>query len=159
MLKELQHLAFPPPPPPAPLPHMAGAKPTVYPSSGVIEIVMDDDQQAPAAVPVSEASVPVIAPPVPTSSRNGHHRGRSSVDNSIGARISRATERMRSASRNRVRDVNRTKSPEIAVAPYESVPPPPQLTYQMRAEMARSPVYQQAQANDFRTGLTNKEMI
>ncbi|KAK3344082.1 hypothetical protein B0T25DRAFT_573043 [Lasiosphaeria hispida] len=163
VLKELQHLASPPPPPPAPLPHIGGAKPVVYGgSSGMIEIVMDDDQQVPTAAPLNETTVPVISPPVPTSSRNGHHRGRSSIDNSIGARISRATERMRSASRSRVRDnsaIGRTKSPEV-VAPYESVPPPPGMTFQMRADMARSPVYQQvAAANDFRTGLHHSEMI
>jgi len=167
VLKELQHLAIPPPPPPAPLPHNAGPKPVVYGSSGMIEIVIDDDQPnptpaaIPVATPVSENTVPVIAPPVPSSSRNGHHRGRSSVDNSIGARFSRATERMRSASRSRtIRDpALRVKSPE-SVAPYESVPPPPSMSYQMRADMAKSPpapnLYNR---DDFRTGLHQSEMI
>ncbi|KAK0706447.1 hypothetical protein B0T26DRAFT_454730 [Lasiosphaeria miniovina] len=168
MLKELQHLAMPPPPPPAPLPHMGGAKPVVYGGkSGTIEIVMDEDDQLtiPTALPISESTVPIIAPPAPPSSRNGHNRGRSSIDNSIGARISRATDRMRSVSRNRRDTINRTKSPEVS-APYESVPPPPTLTYQMRAEMARSPVYQQMTAQqaqqaqgDYRTGLHHSEMI
>ncbi|KAK3683812.1 hypothetical protein B0T22DRAFT_261867 [Podospora appendiculata] len=184
MLKELQHLAVPPPPPPAPLPHAGVLKPVVYGgSSAMIEIVMDDDQQQqqqqqppPAAIPVHESAVPIISPPAPPSSRNSHNRGRSSVDNSIGARISRATERMRSASRSRVKDsvISRTKSPESA--PYESVPMPLnfQMNHmnqmsQMRAELAKSPVYQQqgqaqaqaqAQAqNDFRTGLHHSEMI
>jgi hypothetical protein len=173
VLKELQHLAQPPPPPPAPLPHGAGPKPVVYGgSTGMIEIVMDDEQQQPGT---SSTPAP-IEPPAPTSSRNGHHRGRSSVDNSIGARITRATERMRSASRNRTRDNNpRVKSPET-IAPYESVPP---LSYHMRADMtkspilrqemakspvsrqdmAKSPVYQQVQQTDFRTGLHKSELI
>jgi len=174
VLKELQHLAQPPPPPPAPLPHTAGPKPVVYGgSTGMIEIVMDDEQQQPGP---STTPAPIDVP-APTSSRNGHHRGRSSVDNSIGARITRATERMRSASRNRTRDNNpRVKSPETISAPYESVPP---LSYQMRADMtkspimrgemakspvsrqdmAKSPVYQQIQQNDFRTGLHKSELI
>lgn len=137
ILKELQHLAVPPPPPPAPLPYRAGSKPVVYggQTPGAIEVVMDDDQQpsspppppppVPVAIPVSEAIVPIIAPPAPPSSRNAHHRGRSSVDNSIAGRISRATERMRSASRSRTNTpaLSRTKSPEISPpAPYESVP-------------------------------------
>jgi len=157
MLKELQHLAMPPPPPPAPLPHSNGPKPVVYGgSTGMIEVVMDDEPPPPQSGTPAPATSDMPSPPVPTSSRNGHHRGRSSVDNSIGARITRATERMRSASRNRVRDNSaRVKSPE-AVAPYESVPP---LTYQMRADMAKSPVYQQGQRDDFRTGLHKSEMI
>ncbi|KAK5660927.1 hypothetical protein OQA88_12301 [Cercophora sp. LCS_1] len=193
MLKELQHLAIPPPPPPAPLPHAAGPKPVVYGgSTGMIEIVMDEDEKStpaavPVALPISENTVPVIAPPVPTASRNGHVRGRSSVDNSIAGRFSRATERMRSASRSRTGtrpDMQRIKSPEMMPpAPYESVPPPPtqlqmqqmqQMSYQMRAEMSKStpPNQMQQQAalaaqaqgqgfvrDDFRTGLHRSEMI
>jgi hypothetical protein len=129
VLKELQHLAMPPPPPPAPLP---GLRPTVYgspPGTGSIEIVMDEEEQdaaIPAAAPMHESTVPIIAPPAPPSSKNGHNRGRSANDNSIAGRISRATERMRSASRGRSNSVlqNRTKSPE-QTSPYESVPPPP----------------------------------
>ncbi|KAK4241047.1 hypothetical protein C8A03DRAFT_12636 [Achaetomium macrosporum] len=179
MLKELQHLAQPPPPPPAPLPHLGGGgpKPVVYGgSSGMIEIVMDDDQQQdhqqpqqqqqsqqppapppiPAAAPVSEATVPIISPPNP---RHGHSRGRSSVDNtgsSIGARISRATERMRSASRSRK---ERGGIGEMTI----SVPAP--MNY--RAAGVGGQVYQQVQAqvaqqegrNEFRTGLHQSEMI
>ncbi|KAK3946098.1 hypothetical protein QBC46DRAFT_414819 [Diplogelasinospora grovesii] len=154
MLKELQHLAVPPPPPPAPLPHQAGKPPVVYGgSSGLIEIVMEGDDEKP-----QEPAESNVVPPQPTSTRNGHHRGRSSIDNSIGARLSRATERMRSASRNRTRDGNtsniaglsRTKSPEIQVlAPYESVPSmPQQLSYQQQLQMRdqmRSPPLQQQQ--------------
>ncbi|KAL1867441.1 hypothetical protein VTK73DRAFT_4179 [Phialemonium thermophilum] len=162
LVKELQHLATPPPPPPAPVPHGVGSRPVVYggQTSGTIEIVMDNNDQmgstmgplpppprppsVPVAIPVSEATVPIIAPPAPPASRNGHHRGRSSVDNSIAGRISRATERMRSASRGR-NNPNRTKSPETGVpAPYESISPPP--------------VSQQGQ-HEFRTGLHRSEMI
>ncbi|KAI0451895.1 hypothetical protein F5B21DRAFT_361068 [Xylaria acuta] len=133
ILKELQHLAMPPPPPPAPLP---GLRPTVYGSpagTGSIEIVMDEDLDQgqgpaiPAAAPMHESTVPIIAPPAPPSSRNGHNRGRSATDNSIAGRFNRATERMRSASRGRSNSIlgSRTKSPE-QTSPYESVPPPPQ---------------------------------
>ncbi len=129
ILKELQHLATPPPPPPAPLP---GLRPTVYgspPGTGSIEIVMDDEEQgpaAPAAVSMHESIVPIIAPPAPPSSRNGHNRGGSVTDNSIAGRFNRATGRMRSASRGRSNSIlgSRTKSPE-QTSPYESVPPPP----------------------------------
>ncbi|KAK3989780.1 IDC1 protein [Cladorrhinum sp. PSN332] len=205
MLRELQHLAQPPPPPPAPLPNMGHNQPVVYGgSSGMIEIVMDDDQQpqeqqqqlqpthyqqnqvppppppppvVPIAIPVSEVAVPIISPPAPPSSRNGHSRGRSSVDhtasNSIGARFTRATERMRSASRGG--NAARTKSPEIIYAPYETaIPGMPampagmvgmqgmnnyrgtnnQVVQQVQAQMAA----QQAQ-NEYRTGLHQSEMI
>jgi hypothetical protein len=156
MLKELAHLAMPPPPPPAPMPHAAN-KPVVYggQTSGMIEVVMDDE--VPVAAPVTDAHVPIIAPPAPPSSRNGHRRGRSSVDNSLAGRISRATERMRSASRSRgnvTPGLGRTKSPETSNAPYESIPPPPPpMSFQARSEM-QSPVQ-----GDFRTGLHQSEMI
>ncbi|GAB1313238.1 IDC1 protein involved in sexual reproduction encoded by the IDC1 protein [Madurella fahalii] len=184
MLKELQHLAQPPPPPPAPLPHLAALSPApvVYGgSSGTIEIVMDDDQtqqaqqqqqqgsappSVPAAIPISETTVPIISPPAP---RNGHSRGRSSVDNSIGARISRATERMRSASRSRTareREIGaRTKSPDMIVhAPYESVPlgPPVSMNYRVQNQVfqqVQAQVAQQQAQNEFRTGLHQSEMI
>lgn len=163
MLKELAHLAMPPPPPPAPMPHAAN-KPVVYggQASGLIEIVMDDDAPAPppvpVAAPVSDAHVPIIAPPAPPSSRNGHRRGRSSVDNSIAGRISRATERMRSASRSRgnvTPGLGRNKSPEGTAAPYESVPMPPPMSFQARSEMRSPPPVQ----GEFRTGLHESEMI
>jgi hypothetical protein len=190
LLKELQHLAQPPPPPPAPLQHLAATspKPVVYGgSSGMIEIVMDDDQQQapqqqqqeqqqqssiPTAIPVSETTVPVISPPVP---RNGHVRGRRSADNSIGARISRATERMRSVSRSRIgrgggdKDGGagagaRTKSPDVVVAPYESIPPGPpvSMSYRVQAQVfqqVQAQVAQQQAQNEYRTGLHQSEMI
>lgn len=131
VLKELQHLAIPPPPPPAPLPFVQGGgkPPVVYggKTSGTIEIVMDNDEQQDVSyshvVPLAETTIPVIAPPAPPASR-GHHRGRSSVDNSIAGRISRATERLRSSSRSRNNSsvVSRTKSPiDMTTAPYESI--------------------------------------
>jgi hypothetical protein len=183
MLKELQHLAQPPPPPPAPLPHLGnGPKPVVYGgSSGMIEIVMDDDQQQqqppspqqqissiPAAIPVSEATVPIISPPnprhaTPSSGNQHHNRGRSSVDNSIGGRISRATERMRSASRSRSSAAQQNDN--YIVAPYESIPPPPQVSVNYRLQnqvvlqQVQAQVAQQEGRNEFRTGLHRSEMI
>ncbi|KAI1369030.1 hypothetical protein F5Y08DRAFT_335239 [Xylaria arbuscula] len=180
ILKELQHLAMPPPPPPAPLP---GLRPTVYgspPGAGSIEIVMDEEEQSqavPAAAPMHESVVPIIAPPAPPSSRNGHNRGRSVTDNSIAGRLSRATERMRSASRGRSNSIlgSRTKSPD-QTSPYESVPPPPppvgynsppmppmsQPTQPQVQAVERHPrevrmAYQQQQ--DIGSGLHHSEMI
>lgn len=212
MLKELQHLAQPPPPPPAPLPYLGATspKPVVYGgSSGMIEIVMDDEQPQqqqhqpqhhqpqqqhqqppppppPPVIPVSESIVPIISPPLPPSSRTGHNRGRSSVDNSIGARISRATERMRSASRSRAGA--RTRSPEgqrpAISAPYESVPmpmpmpsmggnmgPPVSMNnsgnnngggYRVQTQVfdrVQAQIAQQQAQNEYRTGLHQSEMI
>lgn len=110
MLKELQHLAIPPPPPPAPLPfgqrpHKAGAV-----GSGMIEIVMDEDEQSDAE--------PVVNVPAPLSI--SHNRGSSIGDNSISGRFSKATERLRSASRTR-KDVRPMRS-QAFEAPYESIP-------------------------------------
>lgn len=132
MLRELQHLAMPPPPPPAPLPHVAHTSGPHH-GSGTIEVVMDDDEQqppvpppapmqpatsTPIVVPSSEITVPVLPPPAP----KGHTRGRSATDNSIAGRISKATERLRSASRTRKDTPYRGhKSPDPA--PYESVLP------------------------------------
>lgn len=135
VLKELAHLAIPPPPPPAPLPfamHGSGKPPPVVyggKTSGSIEVVTDGDdqfspQEANSVVPLAETTVPVLTAPAPPPPR-GHHRGRSSVDNSLAGRISRATERLRSSSRSRNNSsvVSRTKSPAEAgtPAPYESI--------------------------------------
>lgn len=126
MLKELQHLATPPPPPPAPLP---GAKPQVYGGQGTIEIVMDEDDNVPAAVPANDANVPILAAPAPPQTRHARGRSISDKENSIASRISRATDRMRSASRGRNSSTlgSRTKSPE-QTSPYESVLPPVSYT-------------------------------
>ncbi|KAI4593264.1 hypothetical protein KJ359_009992 [Pestalotiopsis sp. 9143b] len=149
ILRELQHLATPPPPPPAPLP---GMRPQVLGSagSGTIEIVMDEDEHSdssaprpaaiPVAVPVSEATVPIIAPPAPRSQSHARGRSISDKDNSIAGRISRATERMRSASRGRSNSIlgSRTKSPE-QTSPYESLLPP--VSY-------KAPIHEQQQPRE-----------
>jgi hypothetical protein len=115
ILKELQHLAMPPPPPPAPLYRGQGSPPA---QSAVIEIVMDDEAAAPTRT----------APPQDATGHQGmgHARGRSQNDNSISGRLSRATERMRSASRGPPPQLSRTKSPPVSppmmTAPYESIP-------------------------------------
>ncbi|RDL36501.1 uncharacterized protein BP5553_05853 [Venustampulla echinocandica] len=143
ILKELQHLAMPPPPPPAPIaPLYRSNDPTrpndpntnsvvsgVSQGSAVIEIVMDDDDNK-SKSPTTEA----LTPPQPLfaqghsrKSSQGHNRGRSENDNSISGRFSRAAERLRSASRGRNGNFERTKSPPIehvGHSPYESVPPP-----------------------------------
>ncbi|KAI0832966.1 hypothetical protein F5Y06DRAFT_301384 [Hypoxylon sp. FL0890] len=129
VLKELQHLATPPPPPPAPLPGTVYTGPRGS-GSGTIEIVMDEEEQnAPPAPPPltipEQPPVPTQSPPVVSPVR-GHSRGGSFTDNSLAGRIGRVTERMRSASRGRTNSIlgGRTKSPETASIPYESVPPP-----------------------------------
>jgi hypothetical protein len=169
MLKELQHLAIPPPPPPAPLPHTRRANENGALGSGMIEIVMDEDESAPvvmAAAP-NDGMVPVISVPAPPSSR-GHNRGRSNGENSISSRISKATERLRSASRGRKDGGRGVRSPPIE-APYESVPtpqqhhtvrspvagaPPPML---YDRDIVRSPI--EAGSKHMSTGLHRSEMI
>lgn len=86
-------------------------------ASGTIEIVMDDDQ--PTLIPAL-----ALEPPLPLKQRASimHSRGRSETE-SISNRISRAADRFRSASRGRDSpNMERTKSPLDAAAPYESVP-------------------------------------
>ncbi|KAI1438958.1 hypothetical protein GGR50DRAFT_212957 [Xylaria sp. CBS 124048] len=180
VLKELQHLAIPPPPPPVPLP---GLRPTVYgnpPSSGSIEIVIDEEDQEPAipaAAPMHESAVPIIAAPALPSSRTSHNRGRSATDNSIAGRFTRATERMLPTSRGRSNSVltSRTKSPE-QTSPYESVtiplaggynsppPPPPPPSQPMSQTVERHPrevrmAYQRQQEVRVGSGLHLSEMI
>ncbi|ROT43517.1 hypothetical protein SODALDRAFT_41197 [Sodiomyces alkalinus F11] len=129
-LKELQHLATPPPPPPAPLPHMASAGAGAL-VNGMIEIVVDDDEPPATVAAPMDMTVPVLAPPAPRSSK-GHSRGRSFTDrdrdHGFASRLSKATERLRSASRGRKEaGASRMRSPvdgAAQVAPYESVPPP-----------------------------------
>ncbi|KAI1376021.1 hypothetical protein F4677DRAFT_93263 [Hypoxylon crocopeplum] len=173
VLKELQHLAIPPPPPPAPMLGARPAYPAVQPSgSGTIEIVMDEEE--PSAAPVLEPTMastsPPLPPPVSSPSRNGHNRGRSFNDNSIAGRISRATERMRSASRGRTSSIlgNRTKSPDTASIPYESVPPPVSMhngfaspSGLQPSTMERHPREVRAayQEREFGSGLHASEMI
>ncbi|KAK2032306.1 hypothetical protein LX32DRAFT_691009 [Colletotrichum zoysiae] len=124
MLKELQHLAMPPPPPPAPLPYAAHNNAGGL-GSGMIEIIMDDDEPAPASMAAPmDTTVPVLPPPAPPASK-GHSRGRSFTerDNSIAGRISKATDRFRSGSRPRKEASSRPRGQEdYEYAPYESVP-------------------------------------
>ncbi|KAH7146424.1 hypothetical protein EDB81DRAFT_492673 [Dactylonectria macrodidyma] len=114
LLKELQHLATPPPPPPAPLPHMPRQHEMGAMGSGMIEIVMDDEETS-----GNDGYAPGGSPPAKTSKSKGHSRGRSIGDNSISTRFSKATERLRSASRSR-KDTPRAPLPPFE-APYESV--------------------------------------
>ncbi|KUJ23153.1 uncharacterized protein LY89DRAFT_573742 [Mollisia scopiformis] len=136
ILKELQHLAMPPPPPPAPL-YRPGSTPNtnsmvsgvsqgsgVSLGSGVIEIVMDDDEKVVPAPTQAEMSPP--QPAFARTSSVSHSRGRSENDKTMAGRFSRATERLRSASRGRngpPPQLDRTRSPPVQeISPYESVP-------------------------------------
>ncbi|KAH6896900.1 hypothetical protein B0T10DRAFT_167824 [Thelonectria olida] len=154
VLKELQHLASPPPPPPAPLPYMArqqqdgGAL-----SSGMIEIVMDEDE-------VSGNDAPPRPSPTKSESFAMHSRGRSKGDSTFTGRFNKATERLRSASRSRGhRDVGRVVSPPFE-APYESISTrhmksPPPVSHGL--DMMRSPG--DRQLKHMSTGLHQNEMI
>lgn len=140
ILKELQHLAMPPPPPPAPLyrpnnPNTNSIVSGVSQGSGVIEIVMDEDEEkgvSPVidvpAVELPNLTFEAPAPPNAAFARNtiSHSRGRSENDNTISSRFTRAAERLRSASRGRNAppQVERTRSPqELGPSPYESIQP------------------------------------
>lgn len=140
IIPELQHLKIPPPPPPAPIaprynqndPNTDSIVSGVSSQSGVIEIVMDNDDEphsgtsagSPQSPPHAHPPGPPLPPPSQNSTAN-HTRGRSENDNSIAGRISRAAERLRSASRGRntVSPAVGTKSPQD-ISPYESVPWP-----------------------------------
>ena len=166
MLRELQHLAKPPPPPPAPLPHARRPSAGGALSSGMIEIVMDDDDEesGPMIAVPNDYMVPVIPPPAPRSAK-GHNRGRSQGDGSISGKFSKATERLRSASRGK-KEATRIRSPPIE-APYESIPMPshllrspiqtvpPPVSYDQDA--VRSPV--DAKGKHLSTGLHRSEMF
>lgn len=142
ILKELQHLATPPPPPPAPLyrPNDPNTNSMVSGvsqgsgvslGSGVIEIVMDDEDEKPSTSNVPTVDVqPQQQSHSRTHSRTSsfsHIRGRSENDNTFSGRFTRAAERLRSASRGRNNAgerLERNKSPQETVSPYESIPPP-----------------------------------
>ncbi|KAM0251747.1 hypothetical protein ACHAQJ_008022 [Trichoderma viride] len=136
-LKELQHLAVPPPPPPPPLPHVRRQPPVAGTlASGMIEIVMDDDEtEEPMMVAPNDGMVPVIPPPEPPV--RGHHRGRSLGEGSLSGRITKATERLRSGSRNRKDGSVSNRSPPLEAyyadanagmnqlrSPVAGIPPP-----------------------------------
>ncbi|KAK4094884.1 hypothetical protein PCL_03139 [Purpureocillium lilacinum] len=165
MLKELQHLAVPPPPPPAPLPHSRRTPSQGAIGSGMIEIVMDEDDNAPVAAAPNDGMVPVIPPPAPPS--RGHNRGRSIGDGgSISGRLSKATERLRSASRGRKDAARHVRSPSVDLpkdaglihasqvrSPVAGVPPP--VMYD--TDVVRSPI--DGKSKHLSTGLHRSEMI
>ncbi|KAK9445982.1 WD domain, G-beta repeat protein [Metarhizium brunneum] len=134
MLKELQHLAMPPPPPPAPLPYAQRSLKGGALASGMIEIVMDEDDDAPIVAAPNDGMVPVLAPPAPPS--RGHNRGRSNGGGSFSGGLPRNGERMRSASRSRKGSMASIKSPPLEMSsdgayrvstlrsPIAGVPPP-----------------------------------
>lgn len=142
ILPQLQHLAMPPPPPPAPLyrpnnPNTNSIVSGVSQGSGVIEIVMDDEEEKSTTPPMApnapgnnsptKIAIDVPSPPNPPFARHSsisHSRGRSENDNTLTGRFSRAAERLRSASRGRNGSpmMERTRSPQEA-SPYESIPP------------------------------------
>jgi len=106
----------------------------------------------------------VIAPPAPPS--KGHSRGRSIGDgSSISSRFSKATDRLRSASRGRKEAGKSSKAPE---APYESIPTPylpikspipgvpPPMMYD--PDVIRSPI-ESKRSKHMSTGLHKSEMI
>ncbi|KAG4421811.1 hypothetical protein IFR04_005061 [Cadophora malorum] len=134
ILKELQHLAMPPPPPPAPLyrpnnPNTNSVVSGVSQGSGVIEIVMDEDDDK---INQTIIDIPTTQQQFQRTPSISHNRGRSENDNSISGRFNRAAERLRSASRGRngaSPNLDRTRSPPQSEqslqgmqSPYESVP-------------------------------------
>lgn len=156
LLRELQHLAIPPPPPPAPLPHARRSPPAGGAiGSGMIEIVMDDDEPMTAAP--NDGMVPVIPPPAPPS--RGHNRGRSTGDGSFPGRLSKTSERIRSASRSRKGSL---KSPPPDMMSYDMAQlrspvgggPPPVL---YDRDVIRSPI--DTQRKHISTGLHESEMF
>lgn len=161
MLKELQHLAAPPPPPPAPLPNAQRSQMNSALSSGMIEIVMDEEEgTAPVAVAApNDNMVPVLSPPAPP-----HNRGRSIGDgNGIASTFAKAKERLRSGSRGR-KEPARNAGKE---SPYESVPStqlqptirsPPPVMYDQEA--LRTPIGIDSTLNKhMSTGLHQSEMF
>lgn len=161
MLKELQHLAIPPPPPPAPLPNAQRAQQNAALSSGMIEIVMDEEEgPVPAGVAApNDNMVPVLSPPAPP-----HSRGRSIGDgSSIASTFAKAKDRLRSGSRGR-KEPARNPGKE---SPYESVPTtqlqptirsPPPVMYDQDA--LRTPIGIDSKlSKHMSTGLHQSEMI
>ncbi|OAA46175.1 WD40 repeat-like-containing domain protein [Metarhizium rileyi] len=134
MLKELQHLAMPPPPPPAPLPYAQRSHKGGALASGMIEIVMDEEDDTPIVAAPNDGMVPVLAPPAPPS--RGHNRGRSNGNGSLSGGLSRNGERLRSVSRSRKDSKASIKSPPLETpsegayrvstlrSPISGVPPP-----------------------------------
>ncbi|KKA30260.1 hypothetical protein TD95_002214, partial [Thielaviopsis punctulata] len=189
-MKKSQATPPPPPPPPPPSGHLP-AVPTGALAAGMIEIVKDDDKpkpvlggyDAPMTVPPSDFMVPVLPPPAPPL--KGHSRGRSIADSaplapsqqqqqssgSIAGRFSKATERLRSASRSRKDNPSRSAplSPQDGqVPPYESVVIPTsyhrqQSQQQQQQQQQQSQQQQQQQVpmdlDSLPTGLSQNEFI
>ncbi|QUC16482.1 uncharacterized protein UV8b_00723 [Ustilaginoidea virens] len=164
LLKELQHLAMPPPPPPAPLPHAKRSSDGGAFGSGMIEIVMDDDDIGPVTAAPNDG-VASVAPPAPPS--RGHNRGGSAGDGGFPGRFSKTGEPMGSVSRSRKGSVTSTQSPPLETAadaafhqgnctlrsPVTSVPPP--IMYDPDA--IRSPI--ELGVKHVSTGLDTSDMI
>ncbi|KAG5979146.1 hypothetical protein E4U55_005496 [Claviceps digitariae] len=165
MLKELVHLAVPPPPPPAPLSNGevcrtgGGAL-----GSGMIEIVMDDDDNAPMTAAPNDGMVPVLATPAPPF--RGRNRGCSVSDgSSFAGHPSRTGDHMRSASRSRKDSGSSIKYPTSETllegarcpstlrSPVAGVPPP--ILYD--PDVLRSPI--ELAGKHISTGLHHSEMF
>lgn len=147
ILRELQHLAMPPVPPPAPLYRMVttnNGQPVGPRGTGIIEIVMDGDEETSPAEsrPTSGVLPPQSLPTLePRTTHSVHHsRGRSITDNSISGRFARASERIRSASRGTSPQLTRTKSPSISL-PMEHAPHEGMTTQKwVMEQVSRAPV-------------------
>ncbi|RFU34548.1 hypothetical protein B7463_g1797, partial [Scytalidium lignicola] len=158
MLKELQHLATPPPPPPPPIyrPNDPNTNSMVSGvsqgsglslGSGVIEIVMDDEDGKPGVpTPAVDTQAQQHSRTHSRTSSINHIRGRSENDNTFSGRFSRAAERLRSASRGRNNGGDRTKSPQETTSPYESIPP----AYGLNRSTSNTPAVQYGTANSER---------
>ncbi|KAG5970106.1 hypothetical protein E4U58_000688 [Claviceps cyperi] len=94
-LQELAHLLVPPPPPVAPLPQIQRHRPGHALQSGMIEVVMDANGNAPVTAAPNDGLVPVLATPTPPRGRN---RGRSVGEGSFAGQVPRAGHHTRSAS-------------------------------------------------------------
>jgi hypothetical protein len=160
MLKELQHLAMPPPPPPAPLPHAQRSHKGGALASGMIEIVMDDEDVAPIVAAPNDGMVPVLAPPAPPF--RGHNRGHSVGEGSFSGRLSRTGERV---GRSRKDSGSSIKLPSLELpsdgayrtgtlrSPVAGAPPP--VMYD--PDVVRSPI--EAKGKRLSTGLHQSEMF
>ncbi|KAG6013333.1 hypothetical protein E4U43_007344 [Claviceps pusilla] len=165
MLKELAHLAVPPPPPPAPLPHSQGCQTGGGAlSSGMIEIVMDEDDNSVMTAAPNDGMVPVLALPVPP--RRGRNRGRS-VDNGscLARHPSRSGVHVRSASQGckysgaiinyKASELSpkAARSQSTVRSPVVDVPPP--ILYD--PDVVRSPI--DSAGKQMFTGLDDSEMF
>ncbi|KAG5935493.1 hypothetical protein E4U53_000420 [Claviceps sorghi] len=165
MLKELAHLAVPPPPPPAPSPHSQGCQTGGGAlESGMIEIVADEDDNAPMTAAPNDGMVPVLAAPAPPN--RGRNRGGSLGSGGFAGHPCRTGDDTRSASRSRVDSVASIKYPvadksssdaarcqSTVRSPAADVPPP--ILYD--PDVIRSPI--EPTGEHISTGLRQSEMI